>query len=283
MNKKLLVLASALLLTGCTSPLSSALSETSSESVLTTSSEEIPSESSAEPVSSSNSSSEAAAYEWNVDTSLRGKAFMADLDSEIEQSQTRSPCSYDDLKTVLARSDLNADGTGLVPFYRSMDDAVRNFSWGNSKGQGIFNREHVWPRSHGTGKSGPGSDPQMIRPTLVSDNSGRGNAVYGLDQSTYDPGEIGYESARGEAARIIFYTACRYFDTNGLYLSNATANDGKNMGQLKYLVRWNRDYPVTEMEKLRNSRLDEMGFARNPFIDHPEYADYIWTSTGYAS
>ena len=55
------------------------------------------------------------------------------------------------------------------------------------------------------------------------------------------------------------------------------------MGQLKYLIRWNREYPVTEMEKLRNDRLDKMGFARNPFIDHPEYADYIWTEKGYCA
>lgn len=286
MKKRLTVLLCALLLTGCAPSKSPTSSETSSETLLSEVSSEVSSESvsSEESFSPSSVSESGVSYAWSVDTSLRGLAFLTDLDKEIEKSQTRSPCTYDDLKQVLAKSDLNADGTGLVPFYHSMDDAVSNYYWSGSSGQGAFNREHVWPNSRGVGKSGPGSDPQMIRPALVSENSDRGNHVYGLDQGTYDPAASGFESARGEAARIIFYTACRYYDTHKLYLSNDTSNsDKKHMGQLKYLIRWNREYPVTEMEKLRNDRLDEMGFARNPFIDHPEYADYIWTEKGYCA
>ena len=168
-----------------------------------------------------------------------------------------------------------------MPFYHRDTDYTT--SW---------NKEHTWPNSRGAGKSGPGSDPHMLRPTLSSENSSRGNSFYGTGSREWDPASLGFEGARGEAARIIFYVATKYYDTHStsgsskatqdLNLSN-NPNDSTSkgsMGTLKYLVQWNNEYPVTQSEIRRNNYLDSAGFGRNPFIDNPDLANYIYDVNG---
>ena len=229
-------------------------------------------------ISSGETSSEGAAIDlsgtpWaSLSLNSYGANFRDSLASLINATGSKT-VAYKGLNDVLAKSDASPKSPyGVVPFYHNIDYP-----------SGSWNKEHVWPDSRGAGKSGPGSDPQMIRPTLTSDNSARGNSFYGVSLSnTWDPASFGYGPARGEAARIIFYTATRYGQSNGLSLSNNPndATSSKTMGVLKYLVQWNKEYPVTEMERLRNNRLDDMGYARNPFIDFPELADYIWSEQG---
>ena len=229
-------------------------------------------------ISSGETSSEGAAIDlsgtpWaNLSLNSYGANFRDSLASLINATGSKT-VSYSGLNDVLEKSDASPKSPyGVVPFYHNIDYP-----------SGSWNKEHVWPNSRGVGKAGPGSDPQMIRPTLTSDNSARGNSFYGVSMSnTWDPATFGYGPARGEAARIIFYTATRYGKSHGLSLSNNPndATSSKTMGVLKYLVQWNREYPVTQMERLRNDRLDDKGFARNPFIDFPELADYIWSEQG---
>ena len=73
----------------------------------------------------------------------------------------------------------------------------------------------------------------MVRPSLTSENSARGNHFYGVGAREWDPASCGYEGARGEADRIILYTATAYMGQ--LELSNnpneSTANH--TMGTLK--------------------------------------------------
>ena len=112
------------------------------------------------------------------------------------------------------------------------------------------------------------------------------------------------DSDKGDIARIIFYMAARYnnfagsdadgFDSgnpnleivnnltswsNSGYQSNATTT-GK-MGILQDLLEWNKLDPVDEWEIHRNNLcFNNYTNNRNPFVDFPEWADYIWgTST----
>ena len=55
------------------------------------------------------------------------------------------------------------------------------------------------------------------------------------------------------------------------------------MGTLKELLEWNAKYPVTAMEKQINNYLASKGYGRNPFVDHPEYANQIWNANGIRS
>ncbi|KNA04916.1 hypothetical protein SOVF_195040 [Spinacia oleracea] len=52
----------------------------------------------------------------------------------------------------------------------------------------------------------------------------------------------------------------------------------KKMGLVSILLKWNELDPPSEEEKLRNERICRLyHHNRNPFVDHPEYANLIWT------
>jgi hypothetical protein len=162
-----------------------------------------------------------------------------------------------------------------VPFYHDSNKLAT---------QGECNREHTWPNSRGTGTSGPGADPFIIRPTLSSENSDRSNYFYGTkgkSNKEWDPASCGFEAARGESARVILYAATMYYK-EGLSLSN-NPNDSTNlktMGTLSTLLAWNTTYAPTPIEIQINNYLSSNGYGRNPFVDHPEYASYIWNNNG---
>lgn len=113
------------------------------------------------------------------------------------------------------------------------------------------------------------------------------------------------DSDKGDIARMIFYMVARYnylsgtdsdgIDTNNPnleltqnindwsssgYTSSAT-NSGK-MGILSDLLAWHKADPVDEIEIHRNNLLyKNFTNNRNPFIDFPEWADYIWGTVEY--
>ena len=108
------------------------------------------------------------------------------------------------------------------------------------------------------------------------------------------------DSDKGDIARAIFYMAARYnyfsgSDTDGINAGNpnleivnnltsfsesgytsTTSNTGK-IGVLQDLLEWNKLDPVDEYEIHRNNILfNNYTKNRNPFIDFPQWADYIW-------
>lgn len=212
-----------------------------------------------------------------LDFSTYGETFRNKLASLINGHGTKTaPFNKSDNDTLhvgaRAAAYPNENSNTFVPFYHST--AVTTTT-------GSCNREHTWPDSRGGGLIE--NDPFIIRPTLTKDNSTRGNNFYGNEKSTeFDPKSIeGYEPARGESARVILYAATRYA-SKGLSLSN-NPGDGtglKTMGTLKTLLKWNLQYQPTAIEIQINNYLDKNGYGRNPFVDHPEYAKFIWDDNG---
>lgn len=107
------------------------------------------------------------------------------------------------------------------------------------------------------------------------------------------------DSDKGDIARAVFYMAARYnyysgndsspIDGNNpnLVLANnlsensrtgtSSATSPYSMGLLSDLLAWNRLDPVDEYEIHRNNLLyKNYTNNRNPFIDFPEWAEYIW-------
>ena len=211
---------------------------------------------------------------WNIDLSLRGAKFRNALQELMDVKQTNTT-SYSNCLSLGAKAAAypTASSSTFVPFYHDTTTTATT---------GQCNREHTWPNSRGSGTTGPGADPFIIRPTLTSDNSSRGNNFYGTSSSKeWDPASCGFEAARGESARVILYAATMYYK-NGLSLSN-NPNDGtslKTMGTLSTLLAWNNTYAPTPIEIQINNYLSNNGYGRNPFVDHPEYASYIWDNNG---
>ena len=244
------------------------------------SSEEYSSQSSSEQSSGEESSSGETPDIWNMDLTRFGKEFQVTLAKKINDTRTKTTSYSNCLDAgIKAAAYPYENSQSFIPFYHEPKDGQQVTG---TKG---VNREHTWPNSRGSKKTGMGADPLVIRPTLSSDNSDRSNHFYGTGGKAnleWDPASCGYEAARGEAARIILYAATAYH-AQGFVLTNNPKDDWtkiKSMGTLKTLLAWNRTYAPSQFEKAVCDRYDKMGYARNAFVDHPEYADYIYDDDG---
>ena len=111
------------------------------------------------------------------------------------------------------------------------------------------------------------------------------------------------DTDKGDIARAIFYLVARYNylsgeDSDGIDSNNpnlelvqsnevlsgytsSTTNTGK-MGILTDLLEWHHLDPVDEFEIHRNNLVyKNYSNNRNPFIDFPEWVDYIWGTATY--
>ncbi len=258
---------------------SSSSSETSSSAASSSSSSSSSSASSSSSTASSSStpSSYSGDPTWNVNIALRGAEFRNALQTIMAGKKTKTT-DYSSCLSIGAKAAAypNANSSTFVPFYHDTSVTATTSQ---------CNREHTWPDSRGSGKSGPGADPFIIRPTLTSDNSDRSNYFYGTRGKTnkeWDPVSCGFEGARGESARVILYAATMYYKSHGFSLSNnpSDSTNLKTMGTLSTLLTWNNAYAPTPIEIQINNYLSTQGYGRNPFVDHPEYANYIWDNNG---
>ena len=279
-NKRLTILlaAFALVLSGCVNnPYISSSSFVEGSSNFTTSSTDTSGKSTtSSPTTSYSVPPVEDDPNWNIDLSLRGAEFINALQTIMSGKRTQTT-TYSNCLSVGARAAAypTASSSTFVPFYHDSTTTATT---------GQCNREHTWPNSRGTGKEGPGADPFIIRPTLTSENSDRGNNFYGTKGKSageWDPASCGFEAARGESARVILYAATMYYK-NGLSLSNNPGDSTtlKTMGTLSTLLAWNNTYAPTTIEIQINNYLSSQGYGRNPFVDHPEYASYIWDNNG---
>ncbi len=92
------------------------------------------------------------------------------------------------------------------------------------------------------------------------------------------------DNYKGDFARIYFYVATCYpdlaWDDNK---SDAMTNSSWLTLQtwiIPTLVEWNASDPVDEAEIQRNEDICKYQQNRNPFIDYPDLADYIWGADG---
>ncbi len=171
---------------------------------------------------------------------------------------------------------------------------------------GHYNREHVWPKSLSNGvfdEAYGGSDMHHIRPTIVHINSNRGNSKFGYvgssySQSTYGTGNLiskytssifePHDQVKGDAARIIMYMYVHYNSSkalgNGSNVESYTGTmpitnvmqGATDKAAFDLLLQWHELDPVDSLEITRNNQVAIYQGNRNPFIDRPEFASYIW-------
>ena len=184
--------------------------------------------------------------------------------------------------------------------YRPSD----NGSSASHVGEG-YNREHSFPRSWFDGAVAPmNTDVFHVYPTDIKVNSQRGNNPYGVCANgtrlsygnyvakgksgtcTY-PGYNGTvfepdDEYKGDLARTYFYMVTCYKNE----LPSWPGSDQLDYRTNKYkafstwtinmLMEWTRLDPVSDKEIKRNEAIYGIQGNRNPFIDHPELAEYIW-------
>lgn len=196
--------------------------------------------------------------------------------------------SYDQVWTALKDTDQDPNNTAnVIELYTGRSISKSN----NGGGTGQWNREHVWAQSRGgfTTSAGPGTDLHHLRPEDVTVNSVRGNKDFDLggsavsgctdcwtDGDSFEP----RDAVKGDVARMLLYMAIRYEGGDGfnnLEMSSTVGSSSTLIGDLEVLVQWNTEDPVSTFEMRRNDRIHSTWQGnRNPFIDHPEWADAIW-------
>ena len=93
---------------------------------------------------------------------------------------------------------------------------------------------------------------------------------------------------KGDFARMYMYMVIRYKPGNSNSVNLAAAGDGQKMfnstdtnyGLTDYsialLMKWHRQDPVSQKEIDRNNGMETTQGNRNPFIDYPCLAEYLW-------
>lgn len=201
--------------------------------------------------------------------------------------------TYGDIEYILRDADQNPLNSNQVwLMYVEQGRAKYKFQ-STASNVGTWNREHIFPQSRGGFADGTSSLPDGINiwaPTNADDimaghgdahhiraedgpeNTSRSNRDYGSDYN----GPAGNQGSwRGDVARALFYMAVRY---NGLTLvdGNPADNIVGQMGDLASLLVWNDVDPSDDFEMNRNNIIYTWQQNRNPFIDYPDLADYIW-------
>jgi len=212
------------------------------------------------------------------------KTFLHDL---IDDQIT---ITYAQLWDALAESDEDPlNSNNVILFYTGRSQAKSNHGGAIDE----WNREHIWPRSHGDLEPTiANTDMHHIRPTDVSVNAERGNLDFDEGGNTVYDGTIATlclkdgdsfeprDDVKGDVARMLFYMAVRYAGDDGvpdLEINNNTGNGTiPFIGKLSILLLWNMQDLPDAFEIRRNEVIFSYQGNRNPFIDHPEFANYIW-------
>ena len=223
--------------------------------------------------------------------------------------------SYNALWDSYPYTDTGSDGY-YIDMYSTCkyDHSSTHVAGASNVGEGI-NREHSFPKSWFGGEVAPMfTDLMMIIPVDGFVNQRRSNNPYGvcaggktyvneelgvsmlgkLGKSTYN----GYTATvfepddeyKGDFARIYFYMVTCYKSVVGTWPGcdqlDYADNGYKAFSDwsLQMLMEWHRADPVSAKEIARNEAVyrsidhgkDYGQGNRNPFVDHPELAEYIW-------
>lgn len=216
----------------------------------------------------------------------------------LPASLTNSGASTDIIWDIYS---YNPSGTNPYEYYSGSDQC------GTYSGEGsCYNREHTFPQSWFNQGSPMKNDAVQVLPTDGYVNNKRSNYPYsevgsttwtsqngcklgtsntaGFSGTAFEP----IDEFKGDIARIYFYMATRYENIIAGWQNNANADDVLDGTSdhvyddwfLDLIMQWHEQDPISQKELDRNNDIYDFQENRNPFVDHPEYAESIW---GYGS
>jgi endonuclease I len=225
---------------------------------------------------------------------------ITDLQTRVRTPYTK--VSYDlfdeTMVTEFASREAPGGQRSLTCIYSGQtQNYTGTFAWTPST---IFSREHTWCVSWMPSGGGTSLNEYADQHHLFPVNQNNANAVrsnhplgevvtpistylqgtYGLDaagNNVYEPREI----HKGDAARSLLYMSLRY---NGVSGFNWTFNQLNNVilpglaedpQDLATLLTWHATDAPDSYEIARNDYIQSKQLNRNPFIDHPDWVNYI--------
>jgi hypothetical protein len=226
--------------------------------------------------------------------------FVNDLKTRVRSPYTRvSYDLYDEtMVTHFAVSDTSSGQKVATCVYSGEKyNYTPPFAWYTTS---PFSREHTWclswMPSNATSSYNEYCDQHHLYPVnqtqanAVRSNHSLGEVVTPI--SSYLAGTYGYningqavyeprEQQKGDAARALLYMSLRYDGINGFnwtfsYL-NSTILPGLSEApeDLATLLQWHAQDPPDNYEIARNDYIQSIQQNRNPFVDHPDWVNYI--------
>lgn len=188
---------------------------------------------------------------------------------------------------------------------RNSDNTVKDMYSGVARSYNGYNSvaemaiEHSFPKSWWGGYENMAfKDLFHLYPADASTNSNKNNLPLGVASSDifFNNGvsKIGtnsfgtvysgncFEPAdeyKGDFARSYLYISTIYENMENLWQSPMLTNTTYPVWQpwaIDLLLKWSSEDPVSNKERDRNDAIYAIQNNRNPFIDHPELAEYIW-------
>ncbi len=204
--------------------------------------------------------------------------------------------SYQALPDYFRHTDVRPSGDEWWEMYSN-----NHFNYPSFSG---MNREHSFPKSWWGGDQDVSAyvDLNHLYPSEYKANSAKSNHPLGeVDRSTsvkFDNGvsTVGYpitgqgggsqyvyepdDEYKGDFARTYFYMVTCYQDltwnTKYSFMMSQNTYPTLQGWAAKMLLKWAKEDPVSEKETRRNDVVYSYQNNRNPFIDIPELADYLW-------
>lgn len=194
---------------------------------------------------------------------------------------------YNSLWGFFPSTDARPDGT-VWDMYSS---TVRTF--GATSG---MNREHSFPKSWWGGAVLPAyTDLNHLYPSDGDANMAKSNFPLGVvGAASFNNGVTkvgnnifaGYSSTvfepaneyKGDFARTYFYMVTCYqnYTWSYLYMVDQNLYPTLKPWASNMLMKWHREDPVSTKENIRNEAVFKIQNNRNPFIDYPQLAEYLW-------
>lgn len=230
---------------------------------------------------------------------------MSEMRAVIKSGQSGS---YDGLWTTYKKAYVRSDGY-IYDYYSN----ITNYVPGDDQDHGShpqenysYNREHSIPKSWWGGDYSTGTqgcDPFIVVPTDAKINEIRSNYAFGYVSSVTESSAnnyslLGYadetwgysgkvfepnDEVKGDFARIYFYALTKYDvsswdsgDGSEFFSGNLSKYFGLTDYAIKLLSYWSNLDPVSAWERSVNNKIEPIQNNRNPFIDHPEYANVLW-------
>ncbi len=204
--------------------------------------------------------------------------------------------SYQDLPKYFQKTDVYPQSNRWWDMYSDIPLYAPSFSG--------LNREHSFPKSWWGGLTNVNAytDLNHLYPSEMKANTAKSNYPLGEVDMRYAVNfnngvcKVGYavtgqgggakfvfepdDEYKGDFARTYFYMVTCYQDytwnQSYMYMLQQNTYPTLSAWAVELLLKWSREDPVSEKEILRNEAVYKAQNNRNPFIDFPSLAEYIW-------
>ena len=191
-------------------------------------------------------------------------------DAVMENGQRRVLDMYSNEKRYFGSKGSAVSGMNI-------EHSVAKSWWGSTKNNAYCDLHHLNP-SDQTANSRKSNYPLGELTSVSWDNGvtfvGKAN-IDGKSQNAYEP----CDEYKGDFARVFMYMFTCYQDLTWEYTwmnYEKSAYPTLKPWAVKLLLKWHKQDPVSEKEVNRNNAVYAVQGNRNPYVDYPQLADYVW-------